>query len=243
MHTLTCDNASEQSDVVCKYDQVVYYPEISNSHYDHAPQMPFMQTEDAFECGTMAINGCYEQYQESSLQDITRDSDYYSSESGESSDASVQPDYYADPNIPWYSCDEQQFHVDDDDDRSMCQKRNKSRQPITETESTSTTNKAESNRKVPELVRIGATVRERTRMHMLNDAFDALRKVVPKQNAGEHHKLSKIATLRLAIQYISSLAVTLRTSGVEIQKIRGNCVGDRRGKRGKSSMKLAHGCP
>lgn len=89
-------------------------------------------------------------------------------------------------------------------------------------------------RRVPELVRLGATVRERTRMHMLNDAFDALRKVVPKHNVGDHQKLSKIATLRLAIQYISALASTLQASGVELQKARGVCVGDRRGKRRKT---------
>ncbi|XP_052776650.1 class A basic helix-loop-helix protein 15-like [Mya arenaria] len=92
-------------------------------------------------------------------------------------------------------------------------------------------------RKVPELVRIGATVRERSRMHMLNDAFDELRKVVPRQNVGDHQKMSKIATLRLAIQYISSLMFTLQNSGVEIRKIRGHCVGDRRGKRRKTSAK------
>ena len=87
----------------------------------------------------------------------------------------------------------------------------------------------------PEVTRSGATVRERTRMHMLNDAFDALRKVVPKHNKDDHHKLSKIATLRLAIQYISTLVMTLRGSGVEICKIEALCVGDRRGKRRKSA--------
>ncbi|ESO84788.1 hypothetical protein LOTGIDRAFT_60576, partial [Lottia gigantea] len=53
--------------------------------------------------------------------------------------------------------------------------------------------------------RDGATERERSRMHLLNDAFDQLRKVVPKSNLSEHQKLSKIATLRLAIHYISAL--------------------------------------
>ena len=72
-------------------------------------------------------------------------------------------------------------------------------------------------------------------MQMLNDAFDALRKVVPKHNKDDHHKLSKIATLRLAIQYISTLVMTLRGSGVEICKIQALCVGDRRGKRRKSA--------
>jgi hypothetical protein len=33
-------------------------------------------------------------------------------------------------------------------------------------------------------------------MHILNDAFDELRKIVPKSNLNEHQRLSKIATLR-----------------------------------------------
>lgn len=106
-----------------------------------------------------------------------------------------------------------------------------------ESETEPSKNKAKPVRRVPELVRIGATVRERTRMHMLNDAFDELRKVVPKNSLGEHQKLSKIATLRLAIQYIGALVTTLRTSGVEIGKIRGTCIGDRRGKRRSKLVK------
>ncbi|XP_053379996.1 uncharacterized protein LOC128548655 [Mercenaria mercenaria] len=106
-----------------------------------------------------------------------------------------------------------------------------------ESEGEPSKNKSKPVRRVPELVRIGATVRERTRMHMLNDAFDELRKVVPKNSLGEHQKLSKIATLRLAIQYIAALVTTLRTSGVEIAKIRGSCIGDRRGKRRSKLVK------
>ncbi|KAH9502505.1 hypothetical protein Btru_068857 [Bulinus truncatus] len=82
-----------------------------------------------------------------------------------------------------------------------------------------------------ELSRIGATERERTRMHMLNDAFDELRKVVPKSNLSEHQKLSKIATLRLAIHYISALAATLKATGAEIRLIKDTGVCDRRGRR------------
>ena len=55
-----------------------------------------------------------------------------------------------------------------------------------------------------------ATARERNRMHLLNRAFDELRKVIPKSSYdGEGDKLSKIATLRLAIHYISVLSNTL----------------------------------
>lgn len=61
--------------------------------------------------------------------------------------------------------------------------------------------------------RNGATLRERNRMHILNDAFDELRKIVPKTNLSEHQRLSKIATLRLAIQYIAGLTKLLQNSG------------------------------
>lgn len=64
-----------------------------------------------------------------------------------------------------------------------------------------------------ELFRNGATLRERNRMHVLNDAFDDLRKIVPKTNLSEHQRLSKIATLRLAIQYIAGLTSILQKSG------------------------------
>ena len=84
---------------------------------------------------------------------------------------------------------------------------------------------------VPTFIRIGATVRERSRMHVLNEAFDELRKVIPKSNLSEQQRLSKIATLRQAIQYIDALVRTLESSGVEIRKANGYCVGDMRGKR------------
>jgi hypothetical protein len=61
--------------------------------------------------------------------------------------------------------------------------------------------------------RSGATVRERNRMHILNEAFDELRKIVPKSNLSEHQRLSKIATLRLAINYISALTRILQSTG------------------------------
>ena len=63
------------------------------------------------------------------------------------------------------------------------------------------------------IMRSGATDRERNRMHTLNEAFEELRKVVPKSNLSEHQRLSKIATLRLAIHYISALDAVLKQSG------------------------------
>jgi hypothetical protein len=51
-------------------------------------------------------------------------------------------------------------------------------------------------------VRASATKRERARRHKLNMAYDKLRRVVPKLNC---ERLSKIATLRSAIDYIAML--------------------------------------
>lgn len=76
-----------------------------------------------------------------------------------------------------------------------------------------------------------ATERERNRMHLLNDGFEELRKVVPRSNVGEHQRLSKIATLRLAIQYIGALAGALTTAGVEIKLNVDDAIYDRRGRR------------
>lgn len=64
-----------------------------------------------------------------------------------------------------------------------------------------------------------ATVRERNRMHKLNRAFEELRKVIPRESYDEEEKLSKIATLRLAIHYISVLANILeQESGDDSEK-------------------------
>jgi len=83
----------------------------------------------------------------------------------------------------------------------------------------------------PEKLRECATERERNRMHALNDAFDNLRQAVPKNNLTEQQKLSKIGTLKLAIQYISALTNVLRSSGVELLTIPNTTDGDRRGRR------------
>ena len=55
-------------------------------------------------------------------------------------------------------------------------------------------------------VRSSATRRERARMHKMNAAYDKLRKVVPTLACDKsNERLSKIATLRLAIDYIAML--------------------------------------
>jgi bHLH factor len=57
--------------------------------------------------------------------------------------------------------------------------------------------------------RRAANARERGRMVEINDAFEDLRKVLPDIEAGRSSKLTKITTLRLAMNYISALRHTL----------------------------------
>ena len=54
----------------------------------------------------------------------------------------------------------------------------------------------------PKMVRLGINARERRRMHDLNDALDELRSVIPYAHGPSVRKLSKIATLLLAKNYI-----------------------------------------
>lgn len=51
-------------------------------------------------------------------------------------------------------------------------------------------------------VRLNINARERRRMHDLNDALDDLRSVIPYAHSPSVRKLSKIATLLLAKNYI-----------------------------------------
>lgn len=51
-------------------------------------------------------------------------------------------------------------------------------------------------------VRLNINARERRRMHDLNDALDELRAVIPYAHSPSVRKLSKIATLLLAKNYI-----------------------------------------
>lgn len=52
-------------------------------------------------------------------------------------------------------------------------------------------------------------------MQLLNEAFDSLRRVVPRTHLADYQKLSKIATLRLAIQYIRAMHQILREGAVQ----------------------------
>ncbi|XP_054722081.1 neurogenin-3-like [Uloborus diversus] len=58
-----------------------------------------------------------------------------------------------------------------------------------------------------------ANARERTRMQELNDAFENLRKVVPqfpRKTGDDNTKLTKITTLKLAVNYIAALSQILK---------------------------------
>lgn len=58
------------------------------------------------------------------------------------------------------------------------------------------------NHKTPKSARLSINARERRRMHDLNDALDELRSVIPYAHSPSVRKLSKIATLLLAKNYI-----------------------------------------
>ncbi|XP_076318638.1 uncharacterized protein LOC143229772 [Tachypleus tridentatus] len=60
-----------------------------------------------------------------------------------------------------------------------------------------------------------ANSRERSRMNDINEAFDRLRKVVPSfyvSVGGKNSKLTKITTLRLAVNYIAALMTLLQSA-------------------------------
>ncbi|XP_053327458.1 class A basic helix-loop-helix protein 15 [Spea bombifrons] len=64
-----------------------------------------------------------------------------------------------------------------------------------------------SNGKEHTIRRLESNERERQRMHKLNNAFQALREVIPHVRAEK--KLSKIETLTLAKNYINTLTATI----------------------------------
>nr|XP_060627615.1 class E basic helix-loop-helix protein 23 [Anolis sagrei ordinatus] len=63
--------------------------------------------------------------------------------------------------------------------------------------------------KEPRSLRLSINARERRRMHDLNDALDGLRSVIPYAHSPSVRKLSKIATLLLAKNYILMQAQAL----------------------------------
>ena len=69
----------------------------------------------------------------------------------------------------------------------------------------------ENPEKVRRSRRMKANDRERNRMHMLNNALERLRTILPA--SADETKLTKIETLRFAYNYIWTLSETLRYSG------------------------------
>lgn len=67
---------------------------------------------------------------------------------------------------------------------------------------TSSNSTGKSKSRQGKLVRLNINARERRRMHDLNDALDELRSVIPYAHSPSVRKLSKIATLLLAKNYI-----------------------------------------
>lgn len=63
-------------------------------------------------------------------------------------------------------------------------------------------NPSKSKNRQGKTVRLNINARERRRMHDLNDALDELRSVIPYAHSPSVRKLSKIATLLLAKNYI-----------------------------------------
>ncbi|KAK6180202.1 hypothetical protein SNE40_012394 [Patella caerulea] len=64
------------------------------------------------------------------------------------------------------------------------------------------TGKSKGKNKESKHIRLGVNSRERRRMHDLNDALDELRSVIPYAHSPSVRKLSKIATMLLAKNYI-----------------------------------------
>ncbi|NXD40816.1 BHA15 protein, partial [Copsychus sechellarum] len=88
------------------------------------------------------------------------------------------------------------------------------------------------------LRRLESNERERQRMHKLNNAFQALREVIPHVRA--ENKLSKIETLTLAKNYIKSLtSIILNMSNGHIPAVEG--IGGARGSKLYQHCQQQHG--
>lgn len=95
---------------------------------------------------------------------------------------------------------------DDDDDNSKLGNMNRSNMDYSNFDQFESDDPTEGGTKV---IRLGINARERRRMHDLNDALDDLRSVIPYAHSPSVRKLSKIATLLLAKNYILMQASAL----------------------------------
>ncbi|CAD6195469.1 unnamed protein product [Caenorhabditis auriculariae] len=69
-------------------------------------------------------------------------------------------------------------------------------------------------------VRLSINLRERCRMHDLNEALDDLRAVIPYAHGGSVRKLSKIATLLLAKNHIIMQAKAIEELGTVVSQLK-----------------------
>uniref|UniRef100_A0A1I7T1R4 BHLH domain-containing protein n=2 Tax=Caenorhabditis tropicalis TaxID=1561998 RepID=A0A1I7T1R4_9PELO len=69
-------------------------------------------------------------------------------------------------------------------------------------------------------VRLSINLRERCRMHDLNEALDDLRAVIPYAHGGSVRKLSKIATLLLAKNHIIMQAKAIEELSVLVSQLK-----------------------
>ncbi|XP_044130406.1 class A basic helix-loop-helix protein 15 [Bufo gargarizans] len=102
---------------------------------------------------------------------------------------------------------EQQTSSEDDNDKCYVYKeksKSKSHEPG---KSSNRRKRPSSQGKEHSTRRLESNERERQRMHKLNNAFQALREVIPHVRAEK--KLSKIETLTLAKNYINTLTATI----------------------------------
>ncbi|KAF1755767.1 hypothetical protein GCK72_012217 [Caenorhabditis remanei] len=69
-------------------------------------------------------------------------------------------------------------------------------------------------------VRLSINLRERCRMHDLNEALDDLRNVIPYAHGGSVRKLSKIATMLLAKNHIIMQAKAIEELSVLVSQLK-----------------------
>ncbi|CAB05189.3 Helix-loop-helix protein 17 [Caenorhabditis elegans] len=69
-------------------------------------------------------------------------------------------------------------------------------------------------------VRLSINLRERCRMHDLNEALDDLRAVIPYAHGGSVRKLSKIATLLLAKNHIIMQAKAIEELSILVSQLK-----------------------
>ena len=163
-------------------------PGVGSGHFERRLPSPSLQarTSTVSHGNGHAIRGILDQTQQRlPIGDHTFMSRHERHDTGAGSD-SDDAGSYGDDDTEKY-CNNEEYETTD---LSVSASKNKHRK-VTD---------AQSGGKV--LPRLGINARERRRMHDLNDALDELRSVIPYAHSPSVRKLSKIATLLLAKNYI-----------------------------------------